>query len=266
METHSTSYFHKWQFFVPVLGAALLLSHLDILENGFSLPTNYLFPFNSFVINAFYIVLGVFIFQVLYEFLNRKLPWSNGFYLRLFVQFSVTLLIYLIFQYLIIFGIEPTFNHYHSTPILTFFTFGIGVFLVFLANLVTLLFHFHKKAKENIKPTDFLQGNYKGKKMAIPKADFQLFYIQSGIILGITNDFQKIILKETLTDLEKIVDKQLFFRANRKQIIARKAIQKIAYNTSESAEIELKGEQERVIISRRRIPSFRKWVNQGQRL
>lgn len=261
METHSTSYFNKWQFFLPVLGAALLFSHLDIVENGFSLPANYLFPFNSFVINAFYILLGVWFFQVLYHFLNRKLPWNSGYSLRLFVQFSISLVIYLLFQYLIIFGIEPTFNSYHSTPILTFFTFGIGVVIVFLVNLITLLFHFRHKAKENIKPTDFLQGNSKGKKMAIPKSDFQLFYIESGIIFGITNDFQKMILKESLTDLEKTLDNQVFFRANRKQIIARKAIQKVVYHTGESAEIKLNGDSKTVMISRRRIPSFRKWMN-----
>lgn len=261
MEVYLTNYFKKWPIILPIIIAALLFSHLELVDTGFALPDNYVFPFTAFIVNAFYIVCGLFIFQLFSQVFDRTYPWTNGVPTRFTLQLLVTLVLYLLFQYLIVFGLEPTFNQNHSTPSRILLTFGIGIILVIFMNLFSLLLYFQHKAAQTYQPTDFIQGTQKGKKLALPKADFYYFYIQSGVVFGLTKDFQKIILKESLADLEKILVDKSFFRANRKEIISKKAIGKIAYNSSESAEVELINNEGTVLISRRRVAAFRKWVN-----
>lgn len=263
MVMKSINNFNKWSVIIFVFTIALLLTHLEIIENGFQTPKNYLFPFSAFIINAFYIVSGLFIFHSFIEFLDKIIPWSKGITTRILLQISISLAIYILFQSTIVYLIEPTFNKNESTPTRIFFTFMIGVILVGFLNLIYLVFYFKQKAQlvnQAVDPADFIHGVFKGKKLAIPKASFLLFYIEEGIIFGIDQEQQKIILKESLAELEKVVGRAVFFRANRKELIAKKAIQNVLFGVGGVTQVTLNFQNKEVLISRRRTASFRKWL------
>ncbi len=266
MVTKPINNFNKWSVLIFIFIIALLLAHLEIIENGFQAPSNYLFPFSAFVINAFYVAIGLFIFHSFVGFLDEKIPWSKGVTTRIVCQIGISLTIYLLFQSFIVYLIEPILNQNESTPTRILFTFIIGAILVAFINLVYLVFYFKQKAQlanEAVNPSDFVQGMFKGKKLAIPKSSFLLFYIEEGIIYGIDDEQQKIILKESLADLEKIVDRQDFFRANRKELIAKKAIKNVAFGLGGLTQLTLNLQDKEVLISRRRTAAFRKWLNKG---
>lgn len=244
---------------------SLILSHLDFIENGFSLTFN----FASFAINCVYITIALLIFNQIIKYLDHKIPWRNGDKNRIFWQMSSTMLIYIFIQSIIIFGIEPIISQYTGTLFRIIFTYAIGIFLVIILNLLYLTFYFKHKRKEKekidstaIDHSQFLHGTKKGKRVAIPKSSFLLFYIDAGIVFGIIDEHQKIILKESLSELEKVLDTTLFFRANRKQIIAKKAVEKVEFTVNESGNgiIKLDFTPEEVSISRRRVALFKKWL------
>ena len=259
----SPNNFTKWILLLFVCLTALVLAHLEIIENGFVLPEKYLFPFSAFAVNVFYIGIALLLFQGLITYLDQKIPWSKDTKTRFFIQLGISLVAYLIIQYLIIYGIEPVFNQNESTPIRILFTFIIGFVLTILLNLVYLFIYLNQRAKMAAPTLDlanFLQGTAKGKKIALPTASFLLFYIEAGIIFGHTEDHQKIILKESLADLEKILDTQQFFRANRKELIAKKAIDNVEFGMGGTTKVSLHSPMEEVVISRRRSAAFRKWL------
>jgi len=257
MVTNSWKINRKWGYVCLVIGVALLFTVIDFLENrvvgGFSI--------SAFATNALYTVSGLFLFQLIIDFLDIKCPWSEGKTRRFLVQLGFSLFIYLLFQSLIVYVVEPYFNENSSTSLKIMLTFLVGSGIVLLVNFGYLIFHL--KQKESIAPTDihplnFLQGTIHGKKVFIPKSDFLYFYIEDGIILGINQTNQKVILKESLADLEKILDTNQYFRANRKEIIGKRAIAQVNFK-AEKTSITLNSEKE-ILVSRRKIPALRRWL------
>lgn len=263
MVTVSIKKLNKWGVALFIFIIATFLAHLEILENDFKLPDNYLFPFPAFAINAFYIVTGLFFFQTLIEYLDQKIPWTNGVTKRFVFQLIISLVIYFIFQSIILYGIEPILNQNQGTSIRILFTFIIGAILAIVLNLISLLFYFQQKTvAQTADLSDFLQGTHKGKKVVIPKTSFLLFHIEEGIVFGSSQDQQKVILKESLAELEKIVGPTHFFRANRKELIAKKAIKQVAFGEGGTTQVSLKNLEKEILISRRRTALFRKWLKE----
>lgn len=247
----------KWGYAGLVIGVAMLFTIIEFLENsavgGFSI--------SAFATNALYTVSGLFLFQLIIDFLDKKYPWSIGLTNRFLVQLGLSLFIYLLFQSLIVYIIEPSFNENSSNSLRIMLTFLVGTGLVLVVNLGYLIFYF--KQKDNISPTDihplnFLQGTINGKKVFLPKSDFLYFYIEDGLIFGINQAHQKVLLKESLSDLEKILDTNQYFRANRKEIIGKSAIAQVNFKAKKT-DITLNTGNE-IPVSRRKIPALRKWL------
>lgn len=247
----------KWGYPCLVIGVSLLFTVIEFLENnsleGFSIST--------FATNALYTIAGLFLFQLIIDFLNKKYPWSKGTAKRFLIQLGLSLFVYLIFQSLIVYVVEPSFNANSSNALRIMLTFLVGIGLVLLVNLGYLIFHY--KQKESITPTDihplnFLQGTANGKKVFIPKSDFLYFYIEDGIIFGINQTQQKIILKESLADLEKVLGSAQYFRANRKEIISKSAVTQVTFRTEKTGVTLSTGNE--ILVSRRKVHALRKWL------
>lgn len=267
MVNQPIKYIPNWLIISSICSVAAVLAHLDLIDNGPGFPKNYQFPFSSFAINAFYIVFGFFCFHALVEFLDRKQPWQPNVRNRFISQLAISTAVYLAIQCAIVYYIEPTFNEYASTPVRIWVTFLIGFLVVLGINLCYLIAYLkHQKdtlqETETINLTDFLQGTLKGKKVLLPIDRFVIFQIQAGVVFGVTEEKSKVVLKESLADLEKQLAKTQYFRINRKQIIGRAAIQKVEYTTEGTGSIVSDFVAEPLLVSRRRTPAFRKWVYQ----
>lgn len=83
----------------------------------------------------------------------------------------------------------------------------------------------------------------------------ELVYIQ-------TTDNQRYIIEETLEELEKQLEPDSFFRANRQYIVNRKAIQEMEHYFNGRLLIKLNpASTEKVLVSKARAAIFKKWLN-----
>lgn len=261
MRANSFKINRKWGYAGLVVVVALLFTIIELLESSSKGASISGLSISTFATNALYTILGLYLFQLVIDFLNKKFPWSNGTTKRFFLQLGLSLFLYLLFQSIIVYGIEPSFNENSSTSLRIMLTFMVGIGLVILINFGYLIYHFKQKERitpAEIHPLNFLQGRVNGKKIFIPKSDFLYFYIANGIIFGINNAQQKVILKESLADLEKILDTTQYFRANRKEIIGKSAITQVNFQSEKTAIILNIGKE--ILVSRRKIPTLRKWL------
>ena len=92
-------------------------------------------------------------------------------------------------------------------------------------------------------------------------SDFALFYIENGIVNGLTYMEEKFVVDETLDVLENKLNKTDFFRANRQFIASRKAIFEV--NNYFNGRLLLKTKpktEEQILISKARVNIFRQWL------
>jgi len=119
-----------------------------------------------------------------------------------------------------------------------------------------LLRQFRKtKSKEN-----FLV--YAGESMRlIATEEIALFYIDDKVVWLCTMEGQKYRLSQRLDELQKDLDSQVFYRANRQMIVQKKAIHKIDPYFNQKFLVQLKPDPEkRVVISKEKASDFKAWL------
>jgi two-component system LytT family response regulator len=90
--------------------------------------------------------------------------------------------------------------------------------------------------------------------------DLACFFVDSGIIKGLTFEGRSFAMDFTLDELTDFLDPEFFFRANRQYIISRKAIKDIDlwFNSRLSVNLNV-SVPDKIVISRGRIPEFKTW-------
>ncbi|MDP5082125.1 MAG: LytTR family transcriptional regulator DNA-binding domain-containing protein, partial [Winogradskyella sp.] len=88
------------------------------------------------------------------------------------------------------------------------------------------------------------------------------FTIDAGIVKAITLTNQGYVIDEKLEDIEKQLNPDHFFRANRQFIVQRKAIKNLQlyFNGKLILNIEPKS-SEQIIVSKAKAPQLKKWMN-----
>jgi two-component system response regulator LytT len=101
----------------------------------------------------------------------------------------------------------------------------------------------------------------KDKIVPLPGNDVACFYTQNQLVYTLLYTGQKFNMPETLEDIEKRLEPEEFFRANRQFIIARKALveAEIYFNNRLIVKL-LPPPPDQIIISRERVAQFRQWL------
>ena len=95
----------------------------------------------------------------------------------------------------------------------------------------------------------------------VPVSDFAYFFIDNGIVYGLTHKEEKHIVDDTLDVLENKLNQTDFFRANRQFIASRTTI--IEVNNYFNGRLLLKTKpkiKEQILISKARANIFRQWL------
>lgn len=88
------------------------------------------------------------------------------------------------------------------------------------------------------------------------------FYTTDEKVVGQTTDNQQYDIDQTMEELILQLDPALFFRANRQFIIQRKAITEADFYFNGRLQLHtLPAPPERVLVSKARVPEFKKWMN-----
>ena len=119
--------------------------------------------------------------------------------------------------------------------------------------------HILTKKADNEKRTILIK-KYDGF-IPVSVSDFALFYIENGIVYGLTHLEEKYVIDETLDDLEKKLNQTDFFRANRQFIASRITIVEVSNYFNGRLLLKTKPKtQEQILISKARVNIFRQWL------
>jgi two-component system, LytTR family, response regulator LytT len=106
----------------------------------------------------------------------------------------------------------------------------------------------------------FLIPSKGDKLIPVQTSDLACFYIAAGTVKAFTLDGKTYKFDYTLEELADLLDPELFFRANRQYIISRAAIKDIDLWFNSRLSVNLKiAVPEKIVISKARIPDFKKW-------
>jgi DNA-binding LytR/AlgR family response regulator len=83
---------------------------------------------------------------------------------------------------------------------------------------------------------------------------------QNEIVFGFSENGSKYPLKETLAELEQILDPRMFFRTSRSEIVNLDFIERLEPDYSDRLVVRLKNLQARLVSSTSRTPGLRKWL------
>jgi len=103
----------------------------------------------------------------------------------------------------------------------------------------------------------------KGSKLIPLPADSILYlHITEGNVEAVTKDNESYLIPHTMDELNEILNKNKFFRANRQYIISREAIIDIDYWFNGRLSINLKiPVKDKLLISKARVSEFREWFS-----
>jgi len=102
---------------------------------------------------------------------------------------------------------------------------------------------------------------YKDKIVPLPSDDVACFYTQNQLVYTLLYTGQKFTIQETLEDVEKRLNTEEFFRANRQFIIARKALVEAEIYFNNRLTVKLNPPPpDLIIISREKVAQFRQWL------
>ena len=108
--------------------------------------------------------------------------------------------------------------------------------------------------------THFLVPSKGDKLVPLQSADIAYVFLDASLVRAFTYGDKGYVLDLTLDELTKMLDPQLFFRANRQFIIARNAIKDIDLWFNSRLSVNLKVQvSEKILVSKARIPEFKGW-------
>lgn len=103
--------------------------------------------------------------------------------------------------------------------------------------------------------------HYQDRLLPIPVAEFAYFYIQHGIVYGVTFNRQKYVIEDTLESIEEQIDAEQFFRVNRQYIVARPAIKEAALYFNGRLKLHVKPKADStILVSKAKAADFKKWL------
>jgi two-component system, LytTR family, response regulator len=93
--------------------------------------------------------------------------------------------------------------------------------------------------------------------------EIRYFYLRDKLTFVKMADNKDHILDYTVTEVEKLISPERFFRVSRQFIISHEAIEKVLVSTHGKLRVEVKPlHPEPIIISRERVPAFKTWMGE----
>lgn len=263
MVSEKIDYQEKWFLLLLLVVVSFLYSTLDYFSGGVLR-----IDLASFSINFLYSIVTLLIIRFFVDYLDKTVPWKAGIKKRFLIQLSSTLLLYLIIQSMILFLIEPFSGNDIANRNLIIISFILGIAFIFIANAIYLLLYIEYDKKhpsqessdQAIPDQGFLVGTHKGSRISIPISTIVHISIENTLTISTTDTDKRIILQESLTDLEPLLDQSIFFRANRQNIITKAVVNQVEYLDNKTCLVILNN-GERIIVSRYKAPLFKKWIS-----
>ncbi|GAB5551259.1 MAG: LytTR family DNA-binding domain-containing protein [Saprospiraceae bacterium] len=97
--------------------------------------------------------------------------------------------------------------------------------------------------------------------LSIPTTEIIYFFSEHKICWLMRQDGKKFSINQNMEELEKLLNPQQYFRLGRSNISSHEGIEDIISYTNSRLKVRLKFQKEMVVISRDRVPGFKKWLD-----
>jgi two-component system LytT family response regulator len=98
--------------------------------------------------------------------------------------------------------------------------------------------------------------------LPIKVSDIAYFYIETGIVKGITFNNKSYVIDKKLEDIEGELNPEIFYRVNRQFIINRNAVANIKFYFNGKLIINTNPpSSERIVVSKAKASEVKKWIN-----
>ena len=91
--------------------------------------------------------------------------------------------------------------------------------------------------------------------------DIAFIKAEEGLVFAFLNSGKRYTLTNSLTELEQMLDPNLFFRLNRSEIINIHFIEKMETYFNDRLSVKLIGYEDPIVASASKTPALRKWVD-----
>lgn len=103
--------------------------------------------------------------------------------------------------------------------------------------------------------------HFKDRLIPVSASDMAYFYIAGGLVHGCTKVKKIYPVEKSMDELERSLDKKMFFRANRQFIINRSAVKEVEFYFNGKYLLNMEPpSSENIIISKAKIPLFKAWI------
>ena len=170
-----------------------------------------------------------------------------------------------------IFYIEVFWKEHLSETLFYSITFPFAILVFFSWNFLWFLMDKREQRDEdeNLKKqegnfSDYIISSIGKKKKIIRKKEVAFFSIKDGAVYALTFNGEQFLLDLYLTDIEKTLDTNQFFRLNRQFIVSRKAILDFTLDTNDKIKVQFikyLGFENSAMVSRYNAPKFKSWIN-----
>ncbi|MCF8235940.1 MAG: LytTR family DNA-binding domain-containing protein [Bacteroidales bacterium] len=127
--------------------------------------------------------------------------------------------------------------------------------------IINMLSDLKSESKKSFKKTFLV--HYKDRMIPVDVNVFAYFFIDYGIVYGMTYEKKKYVIDQKLELLQEQLDPESFFRANRQYIVSRKAIKDVGKYFSGKFSLNVRPESpDKIIISKARAPEIKKWLEE----
>jgi hypothetical protein len=254
----------RWSLFRKIIVLtifSLVINHLST-RNSFPDSESYRFPIEGFLSSIILCILIGIIAGFNFKFYKKKY-FSKKVEIVTIVWFMVSTLGYITIMYIpisivfnIVAGGNTEFYYLLIGLLLTLLVSFIGVALVYARDI-------YKLYKLSIKDAEItIESGAKITKLTYE--NIACFYSENKIVYAVQNDGKTITTDFTLNALEEKINDQLFFRANRKIIIHKGAVDQIEKIENGKLRVELKASIDNdaiaeINISRYKRKEFMEW-------
>lgn len=200
---------------------------------------------------------------------DRSLPWENNLSKRLILQ---TPLVSMVIVGVLILQTELVNFIARDKPLpLKFYTEAVFIFLIWaiFINFLYLALYFLRRyqqvkdeQKQKAETTALIVKTGRTQKR-IPFDAVSFFFVSNELVYGLTAEGKIPLPGYTLDRIEKMVDPQIFFRANRQCLVTRPIIDQVKKEENGKLALFVKAEVENpIMISRLRAPALKKWMGE----
>ena len=247
-----------WLWFrraITLVVFSLVVNHLAS-PDSFLFSRSYKFPVEGFLSTIVLCILIGIIADINFKYYKKK-HFSKKVEHIAIIRFMASTLGYITLMYIpvniiinVIAGVKTDFY---------FLLAGLLISLLICFILIGLLYavDIYKLHSLSLKDSEItIESGAKVKKLTYK--DIACFYLENKVVYTIQNDGKEIITNFTLNELEERTNNQLFFRANRKTIIHKDAVDQIEKIENGKLTVSLKVCKDKEAISKINISRYKR--------